>query len=111
MVSDFSNGNDGIVLKGEGKKVTDLKGMVACGQCRSRLGILVAKGKGGEYPYFLCLGRHGHRKNGCELPYIPVHEVEAKVVEMLKRFEPPEEHLAAIEEEVLATIELVGHRQ
>ncbi len=88
-----------------------LKGMLACGQCRSRLGILVAKGKGGEYPYFFCLGRHGHRKNGCELPYIPVHEVEAKVVEMLKRFEPPEEHLAAIEEEVLATIELVGHRQ
>ncbi|MBH2038152.1 MAG: ABC transporter substrate-binding protein, partial [Pseudomonadales bacterium] len=27
IVSDFSNGNDGIVLKGEGKKVTDLKGM------------------------------------------------------------------------------------
>ncbi|MFW9269155.1 putative urea ABC transporter substrate-binding protein [Pseudomonas sp. NR3] len=27
IVSDFSNGNDGIVLKGEGKKVDDLKGM------------------------------------------------------------------------------------
>ncbi|WHS61761.1 putative urea ABC transporter substrate-binding protein [Pseudomonas sp. G2-4] len=27
IISDFSNGNDGIVLKGEGKKVTDLKGM------------------------------------------------------------------------------------
>src|SRR5471032_429970 len=27
IVSDFSNGNDGIVLKGEGKKVADLKGM------------------------------------------------------------------------------------
>jgi NitT/TauT family transport system substrate-binding protein len=27
VVSDFSNGNDGIVIKGEGKKVTDLKGM------------------------------------------------------------------------------------
>ena len=27
IVSDFSNGNDGIVLKGDGKKVTDLKGM------------------------------------------------------------------------------------
>jgi len=27
IVSDFSNGNDGIVLKGEGKKLTDLKGM------------------------------------------------------------------------------------
>lgn len=27
VVSDFSNGNDGIVLKGDGKKVTDLKGM------------------------------------------------------------------------------------
>ncbi len=27
IVSDFSNGNDGIVLKGEGKKVSDLKGM------------------------------------------------------------------------------------
>jgi len=27
IVSDFSNGNDGIVIKGEGKKVSDLKGM------------------------------------------------------------------------------------
>ncbi|WP_407074504.1 putative urea ABC transporter substrate-binding protein [Pseudomonas sp. RTI1] len=27
IVSDFSNGNDGIVIKGTGKKVTDLKGM------------------------------------------------------------------------------------
>ncbi len=27
IVGDFSNGNDGIVLKGEGKKVADLKGM------------------------------------------------------------------------------------
>lgn len=27
IVSDFSNGNDGIVLNGEGKKVADLKGM------------------------------------------------------------------------------------
>ena len=27
IVSDFSNGNDGIVLKGDGKKVSDLKGM------------------------------------------------------------------------------------
>ncbi|MBT2294099.1 putative urea ABC transporter substrate-binding protein [Pseudomonas fluorescens] len=27
IVSDFSNGNDGIVLKGDGKKVADLKGM------------------------------------------------------------------------------------
>ncbi|MFJ3482172.1 putative urea ABC transporter substrate-binding protein [Pseudomonas sp. NPDC090202] len=27
VVSDFSNGNDGIVLKGDGKKVSDLKGM------------------------------------------------------------------------------------
>ncbi|WP_207880584.1 ABC transporter substrate-binding protein, partial [Pseudomonas sp. 32_A] len=27
IVSDFSNGNDGIVLKGEGKTLADLKGM------------------------------------------------------------------------------------
>ncbi|MEB0075620.1 putative urea ABC transporter substrate-binding protein [Pseudomonas sp. CCI3.2] len=27
IVSDFSNGNDGIVIKGDGKKVADLKGM------------------------------------------------------------------------------------
>lgn len=27
IVSDFSNGNDGVVIKGEGKKVADLKGM------------------------------------------------------------------------------------
>ncbi len=88
-----------------------LKGMLACGLCGARLGLLMAKGKGGDYPYFFCLGRHGHRRNGCALPYLPVDEVEAKVLDLMEAFQPEAEHLDAVEQEVVALIEVVRGRQ
>jgi hypothetical protein len=34
-----------------------LKGSIFCGQCGSRLIICHAKGNGGTYAYFICIGR------------------------------------------------------
>lgn len=37
----------------------------------------MAKGNGGIYPYFFCVGRH--RRNGCDLPHLPIDEVEDQI--------------------------------
>jgi site-specific DNA recombinase len=39
------------------------------------LGYGTAQGMGGEYDYFFCLGRHTGRTD-CDLPYLPVLEVD-----------------------------------
>jgi DNA invertase Pin-like site-specific DNA recombinase len=52
-----------------------LKGVVACGFCGRSLLFTKCKGKqGGQYDYFVCMGRH--RDKNCDLPYLPVERVE-----------------------------------
>ncbi len=54
-----------------------LKGSLRC-HCGERLTFAKGRGKSGRrYDYFACLGRI--KRTGCKLPYLPVHEVEAKV--------------------------------
>jgi site-specific DNA recombinase len=55
-----------------------LKGLLFCQRChragrRSRLVYTEAAGNGGAYNYFLCRGR---QEGTCDLPYLPVTEVE-----------------------------------
>ncbi len=38
-----------------------LKGSIHCGHCGSRLIVSYAKGRGGTYPYFICIGRQRDR--------------------------------------------------
>jgi DNA invertase Pin-like site-specific DNA recombinase len=57
-----------------------LKGSVFCGKCRSRLCVTFAHGRGGIYPYFICLGRHGKR-TGCLQKALPISAVEGWVEE------------------------------
>ena len=56
-----------------------LKGSVFCNRCGTRLGYGHCLGRGGEYPYFFCLGRH-LKRNDCNLPYLSTHRVEAAVM-------------------------------
>jgi site-specific DNA recombinase len=57
-----------------------LKGTLYCGYCGSRLTYARARGKsGGIYWYFACVGRV--TGTGCELPYLPAHQVENQVTE------------------------------
>lgn len=54
-----------------------LKGTIWCHRCRGRLVIMRGKSKTGElYFYYFCLGRQRHT---CDLPYLPVSDVEAAV--------------------------------
>ena len=54
-----------------------LKGSLYCGRCGSRMSLIQAKGNGGKYPYFFCIGRM--KGTGCEQPYVPIDLIEAAV--------------------------------
>jgi site-specific DNA recombinase len=56
-----------------------LKGSVYCGQCGSRLIVSYAKGKGGTYPYFICVGRQ-QKRTDCKLRALRIEKVEAAVL-------------------------------
>ena len=58
-----------------------LKGSIFCLRCLSRLSLTYSQGNGGIYPYFFCLGRQAG--NGCDQPYLPVDEVEDRVLTLL----------------------------
>lgn len=55
-----------------------LKGSLCCARCKGRIGYATAKGRGGDYDYFFCIGRHTGRTT-CDLPYVGVPEVEDAV--------------------------------
>jgi site-specific DNA recombinase len=56
-----------------------LAGTLYCGRCGSKLIYGIATGRRGDrYQHFFCMGRHTY-KNGCELPYLPVVDVEDAV--------------------------------
>lgn len=54
-----------------------LKSVVWCGRCQHRLIIMRGKSRNGDlYFYYLCRGRQEHL---CDLPYLPVGQVEDEV--------------------------------
>jgi hypothetical protein len=56
----------------------DLRGLLTCARCGARLQYTVVRGKaGGEFAYYVCSRRH--RSEGCDLPYIPAHELEQRL--------------------------------
>ena len=56
-----------------------LKGLLWCGRCKSRLTVQRAVGRhGGEYFYWLCMGR---QRGTCDLPYVPVEVLEEAVAD------------------------------
>lgn len=57
-----------------------LKGSLRCARCKGRMGYGKSRGKGGEYEYFFCLGRHTGR-TACDLPYISVEKAETAVLQ------------------------------
>jgi site-specific DNA recombinase len=55
-----------------------LKGSIYCGQCGSRLIVCHAKGRGGTYPYFICIGRQ-QKRTDCRLRALRIEKVEAAI--------------------------------
>ena len=60
-----------------------LKGLLTCGRCGSRMGYGPSNGRGGQYYYFFCLGRHTKRTT-CDLPYIEQGRLEAHVLHIIE---------------------------
>jgi site-specific DNA recombinase len=55
-----------------------LKGSIYCGQCGSRLVVCHARGRGGTYPYFICIGRQ-QKRSDCKQRAIRIEQAEAAV--------------------------------
>lgn len=55
-----------------------LKGSIYCGQCGSRLIVCHARGRGGTYPYFICVGRQ-QKRSDCQQRAIRIEQTEAAV--------------------------------
>ena len=85
-----------------------LKGMVACGRCRSRLGISFNRSRTGVlYPYFFCLGRQND-KTSCDLPYLPMEQVEAHVEDFWRLVRISGDQVEAVRSDVRALIQLAS---
>ena len=83
-----------------------LKGTVYCGRCGSRLTYLRAKGNGGTYHYFACVGRVTGA--GCSQPYLPAHLLEERVTDHWRGVQLSTDQLAEVRDAL--TIALAGMR-
>jgi site-specific DNA recombinase len=72
-----------------------LKGSIHCGTCGSRLIVNHAKGRGGIYPYFVCIGRQKD-KHSCSQRALRIELVEEAVVEHYATVQLPEDELVAV---------------
>ncbi|MGW5309747.1 recombinase family protein [Nocardia thailandica] len=79
-----------------------LKGLLYCERCRanghtSRLVYTEAKGNGGNYAYYLCLAR---QRGECDLPHLPVPDVEWYVLDHYAKLGLPPKFLDYIREAI-----------
>ena len=72
-----------------------LKGSIYCGQCGSRLIVCHAKGRGGTYPYFICIGRQ-RDKMSCKQRAIRIEVAEAAIVAHYATVQLPEAEVARL---------------
>jgi site-specific DNA recombinase len=72
-----------------------LKGSVYCGQCGARLIVSYAKGKGGTYPYFICIGRQ-RDKTSCQQRAIRIEQAEEAIAAHYATVQLPEAEVAAL---------------
>jgi site-specific DNA recombinase len=90
-----------------------LKGSIYCGQCGSRLIVCHAKGRGGTYPYFICLGRQ-QKRTDCQLRALKIEKVEAEVARFYATVQLAEDELVAVRaflEEELTNLRLDAERE
>ncbi len=72
-----------------------LKGSIYCGQCEARLIVCHAKGRGGTYPYFICIGRQ-QKRTDCKLRAMRIEIVEERVAAYYASVQLPPEEVAAL---------------
>ncbi len=69
-----------------------LKGSIYCGVCGSRLIVNYAKGNGGTYRYFVCIGRQKD-KTSCNLRAIRIEHAEEAIATHYATVQLPEEEV------------------
>jgi site-specific DNA recombinase len=90
-----------------------LKGSIFCGQCGSRLIVCHAKGRGGTYPYFICIGRQ-QKRTDCKQRAMLIEKVEEAVAAHYATVQLPEDELTALRaflEEELSKLRLDTERE
>jgi site-specific DNA recombinase len=90
-----------------------LKGSIYCGQCGSRLIVCYAKGRGGTYPYFICIGRQ-QKRTDCKLRALRIEKVEAAVAQHYRAVQLKDKELVEVRaflEEELSVLRLDGERE
>jgi site-specific DNA recombinase len=90
-----------------------LKGSIFCGGCGSRLIVTHATGRGGVYPYFICIGRQDKRTD-CKQRALHIDLVEDAVTKHYATVQLPADEiqtLRAMLEEDLSRLCLDGERE
>ena len=90
-----------------------LKGSIYCGQCGSRLIVCHAKGRGGTYPYFICIGRQ-QKRTDCKLRALHIEKVEAAIARHYATVQLKEKELVDVRaflEEELSGLRLEAERE
>ncbi len=90
-----------------------LKGSIYCGQCGCRLIVNYAKGNGGTYPYFICIGRQKD-KHSCTQRALRIELVEAAIAAHYATVQLPEKEVVALRAflgEELATLRTDAERE
>jgi site-specific DNA recombinase len=72
-----------------------LKGSIYCGQCGSRLIVCHAKGRGGTYPYFICIGRQ-QKRSDCKQRAIRIEVAEEVIAAYYATVQLPEVEVARL---------------
>ncbi len=72
-----------------------LRGSIYCGQCGSRLIVCHAKGNGGTYPYFICIGRQ-RDKTSCQQRAVRIDQAEEAIAAHYASVQLPEREVAAL---------------
>ena len=81
-----------------------LRRTVFCARCESRLIFTRSRGNGGEYDYYLCIGRH-QRRNNCDLPGIPVEMIEDKLDDYYATMELGDDTVRVLHDKLVAGME------
>jgi site-specific DNA recombinase len=90
-----------------------LKGSIFCGQCGSRLIVCHAKGRGGVYHYFVCIGRQ-QKRTDCQLRALHIEKVEAAIAKHYATVQLTGKELVEVRaflEEELAGLRLDAERE
>ena len=72
-----------------------LRGSIYCGQCGARLIVCHAKGNGGTYPYFICIGRQ-RDKASCQQRAIRIDQAEEAIAAHYASVRLPEREVEAL---------------